>query len=277
MDKEIDSRRDLLIYFFIIGCGLLIIGLGVKIGGGIEIKEIIPPIPRIIAFILGELFIFLSIYKYFNSKSIVIVASGFLLFVILILFVLSLLPEKEPVDSKYDFEKGTGGWVAQYWEKSQACTGVNQSNEKVKKGNYSLKMEMNLSGGHPNNSNGGVWVDMVTFPPNGVTIPTNLEGKKITAWVYAPLGSRGNRDIPNGFQIFVIDRNGNSEWGSWFNVVEGEWFQISLTPSISIPPTGGMSKGFNPKQINAVGVLMGTGNGSTATYNGSIYIDAVDW
>jgi hypothetical protein len=38
-----------------------------------------------------------------------------------------------------------------------------------------------------------------------------------------------------------------------------------------------MEPGFDPNQIISVGVKMGVGGGSTATYKGPIFIDGVDW
>jgi hypothetical protein len=38
-----------------------------------------------------------------------------------------------------------------------------------------------------------------------------------------------------------------------------------------------MEPGFDPSQIIAVGLKLGAGGGSTAVYQGPIYVDAVNW
>ena len=138
-------------------------------------------------------------------------------------------------------------------------------------------MIMDLVGGDPEKSRGEAWVNWSNSPPSGAAIPIDLTNRTITAWVYAPQDSIGDSSKPNGFQVFVKDENWNSEYGTWHNVSEGQWSQISLTVSISQPEDGHMDPGFDPSRIIALGVKMGSGEGSTATYEGPVYIDAVDW
>jgi len=47
--------------------------------------------------------------------------------------------------------------------------------------------------------------------------------------------------------------------------------------SNSVAENGYMEQGFDPRQIIAVGIKIGAGGGSTAVYQGPIYVDAVDW
>jgi hypothetical protein len=182
-----------------------------------------------------------------------------------------------PANSVYSFESGSMGWVAQDYEDSKACVQAEWSDEAAKDGEHSLKCLMDLIGEDSQKSKGEVWVDMSDNPPSGKTIPTDLTNRTISAWVYAPRGSKGDRNRPNGFQIFVKDENWKTEYGPWANVVEGQWVKISLTVSATKPASGYKDAEFDPSRIMAIGVKMGAGGGSTAKFDGTIYIDAIDW
>jgi hypothetical protein len=187
-------------------------------------------------------------------------------------------PPPVKVKSKYSFEDGPMGWIPQDYEDSMACAEVLQSDDRAKEGQHSLKMLMNLIGGDTAKSKGEAWVNMLDSPPKSVAIPVDLTNRKITAWVYAPPGSRGERSKPNGFQLFVKDENWNSEYGPWRNVAEGVWDdKISFTVSTSKPQNGHMDQGFDPKRVIAVGVKMGSGGGTKAEFDGAVWIDAIDW
>jgi hypothetical protein len=186
-------------------------------------------------------------------------------------------PTPLPIQLKYSFEDGPMGWVPQDFEDSAACVQVIQSDERAKEGQYSLKMIMDLVGGDAHKSKGEAWVDMRNNPPSNERIPVDLTNRKVSAWIFAPPGSVGDSSMPNGFQLFVKDANWKSEYGPWMNVIEGQWIQISMTVSVSVADNGYMDSGFDPSQIIAVGVKMGSGGGSTAKYGGAIFIDAIDW
>jgi len=186
-------------------------------------------------------------------------------------------PPPLPIKSKYSFEDGPMGWIPQDYEDSKACVQVLHSDEVAKDGRYSLKMLMDLVGGDAHKSKGEAWVNMLDNSPSGETIPVDLTNRTITAWVYAPPGSRGDRSKPNGFQLFVKDENWKSEYGPWKNIVEGQWIKISLAVSTSKPQSGYMDRAFDPNRIIAVGAKMGSGDGSTAKFNEAVYIDAIDW
>lgn len=182
--------------------------------------------------------------------------------------------QNQGMHPKYGFECG---WIPQNYEDSRACTQVVLSDERAMQGRYSLKMTMGLVGSDKHKSKGEAWVNMLQNPPGGEHIPVNLLGRTIVAWVYAPRGARGDRSRPNGFQVFVKDKNWKSQYGPWHNVTEENWFDISLKVSPFAPMDGYMDDGFDPTQIIAIGVKMGAGGGSTETYNDSVYVDGVDW
>jgi hypothetical protein len=189
-------------------------------------------------------------------------------------------PACPPDRSTYGFESAGVIWVAQtYWD-SQAITAVAQSERMMAKfGCYSLALVVDLVGGDDNKSKGEAYVDMRFFPPAGVEAPVNLEGVPITIWVYVPGGAAGDPSKSNGAQLFVKDQNWKSEYGTWFNLVgyTDRWVPLWLTPSRQEPPMGYKDEGFDPSGIIVVGVKISAGNNSTATYNGPIYVDGVDW
>lgn len=194
-----------------------------------------------------------------------------------------------PLPIYYSFEDGDMGWFAQDYTTSQACSEVRVS-DIAYDGQSSLEMVLNLRGGDEHFGQGEALVSTEFYPPEGVTVPIDLEGHTITIWVYAPenassgdniLGPAGDPDNPNGFQIFVKDTAFRNEYGVWKNVVEGEWNRVTLSVSAQVPEDGlsrgYMDTGFDPTQIIVIGLKIGTGRGSTAWYEGSIYIDGVGW
>ncbi|MCC6615808.1 MAG: cellulase family glycosylhydrolase [Anaerolineae bacterium] len=189
----------------------------------------------------------------------------------------------------YSFEDGDMGWFAQDYTNSQACSEVRISDVALD-GQSSLEMILNLRGGDEHLGQGEALVSLEIHPPQGLTAPVDLEGHTITIWVYAPKstsssqdarGPAGNPDSPNGLQVLVKDAEFRNEYGIWQNVVEGEWNRVTLTVSAQVPERGlsrgYMDPGFDPTQITVIGLKIGTGGGSTAWYEGSIYIDAVGW
>jgi hypothetical protein len=173
--------------------------------------------------------------------------------------------------SRYGFEIETTEFVPQKFPDSLGVLDIAQSDEQAKFGNYSLRLDVDLEGGHPNRSKGEVYVD----------IPTqDLTGKPITVWVYVPPGAEGEPAIPNGIQVFVKDQDWRGEYGTWWDITSARvetWCQVSLTPSTTAPRDGYMAPGFDPTSIKQVGVKVAIGEGSTALYRGPIYIDALDW
>jgi uncharacterized repeat protein (TIGR02543 family) len=183
--------------------------------------------------------------------------------------------------SKYGFESSDVFWAAQTSGDSQAVTAVARSDTGFAKiGSYSLKLAVDLVGGDGNKSKGEAYVDMVAHPPRGTQAPINLEGVRISVWVYIPKEALGDTDKPNGIQVFVKDNDWRSEYGTWQNITSDtvdKWYEVTLTPSRSAPQDGFMTPGFDPTQIRAVGVKIGAGTNSTATYQGAIYVDGVNW
>ena len=182
--------------------------------------------------------------------------------------------------SKYGFESSDILWVVQTFGDSQAVNALARSDKGFAKfGCYSLRLAVDLVGGDENKSKGEAYVDMRFFPPTGMEAPLNLEGVPITVWVYVPGSAAGDPSKPNGVQVFVKDKNWKNEYGTWLDLPNytDKWIPITLTPSRQQPPMGYMDEGFDPSAIIAVGVKIGAGTPSTATYQGPIYVDGVNW
>jgi hypothetical protein len=187
-------------------------------------------------------------------------------------------PPCPPDSSKYGFEAARTSWVPQTYVDSQAVTAVGRSERDMAKvGCYSLQITVDLIGGDAHRSKGEAWVDMLEHSPEGQSTPKDLTGHTISAWVYAPPGAGGDKSRPNGFQIFAKDAQSRNEYGPWYNVVEGMWVQVALTVSAAAPEGGFKDPEFDPGQISIIGIKIGAGGGSTARYQGVIYVDAVDW
>jgi hypothetical protein len=170
----------------------------------------------------------------------------------------------------FGFEQGAEGWST-----SGGSTTARQSEDRSKSGRFSLALGMALG---PAERQGEAWVDLQQNRPTGVPgVPANLGGRTVTAWVYAPRGARGDAERPNGFQLFVKDAEWRAAYGAWQNVVEERWVRLSLDVGGARPPSGFVAAGFDPSRVIAVGVKFALGADPTARFEGSVYLDAVDW
>jgi hypothetical protein len=184
--------------------------------------------------------------------------------------------------SLYSFESGTMmGWKPQTVNGNRAVLQVKQSTELVRSGRGSLELQVELRGGDENNSSGEAFVDLSLNPPPGLRAPLNLENIPIVIWVYVPETAIGNPQIPNGVQVFVKDQEFRSQYGEWRNLTDNidtdTWIAVILTPTKTPSPMIETDAGFDPSSIILVGIKIGIGTGSTATYTGSIWIDDVCW
>jgi hypothetical protein len=177
-------------------------------------------------------------------------------------------------------------WQAQTYEDSQAISQVSITTTCPYAGQGSLALTVDLIGGHPNKSNGETFVDLRYHPPLMestccLSTPLNLEGIQVSAWVFCPTGSGGTPSKPNGLQLFAksIDTSDNwwSFYGDWHNIQENAWNEVTMAPSTVTPPEGYKDPLFDPTQIVALGLKIGAGGGSTATFSGTCCLDNVRW
>ncbi|MBN1898247.1 MAG: hypothetical protein JW827_05690, partial [Spirochaetes bacterium] len=156
------------------------------------------------------------------------------------------------------------------------CLSVERSADRATNGSYSLKMNYNLQ-----------------YPGEGFTQwdvgNTNLSGKTINVYFYAPAAGAGNCTRPNGVSIFAKDTSDRWANGHFNKIVdyvgtcihhEDSWWQI--TWNIDTDTGGGCYKqsGFDSSHIKQVGIKISTpGNGTSAVndYNGPYYIDDFTW
>jgi hypothetical protein len=179
----------------------------------------------------------------------------------------------EPAPAKYDFEQG-----AQGWNLGGACLEATPSNDQAKQGKRALKLTMALSASHPRRQAGEAFVEVHKHPPPGVpAAPVNLAGRSLTAWVYAPNNAAGDRRKPNGSQLLAKDASWRTAYGPWQNVAPRGWLRLRLEFGASHAGTGFVAPGFDPTQIIAVGVKFSLGGDANATYEGPVYVDAIDW
>jgi len=177
-------------------------------------------------------------------------------------------------------------WRAQTYVDSQAISQVAITTTRAYEGQGSLVLTVDLIGGHLNKSNGETFVDLryhppLMEPPCCLPIPANLEDIQVSAQVYCPAGSRGDSSKPNGLQLFAksVDENENwwSFYGNWHNIQEEVWNEVTMTPNTVAPPDGHKDPLFDPTQVVALGLKIGAGGGSPATFTGTCWLDNVRW
>jgi hypothetical protein len=178
-------------------------------------------------------------------------------------------------------------WQAQTYVDSQAISHVSITTTcPPYEGQGSLALTVDLIGGHPNKSNGETFVDLRYHPPLMestccLSTPLNLEGIQVSAQVFCPAGSRGDPSRPNGLQLFAKSIDSSDNWwsfyGDWHNIQENLWNEVTMTPSTVTPPEGYKDPLFDPTQIVALGLKIGAGGGSTATFSGTCCLDNVRW
>lgn len=167
-----------------------------------------------------------------------------------------------------------GGWQPQTYQNSQGISKVIRSDEySYNKSGHSLKLFTTLEGNSSNNSKGEVFVDLRYHTPSGMNKPSNWDGITLECWIYAPPGSGGDGDSPNGLQIFIKDSQWRNEYGPWVNIEEGRWNKVSLKVSSQTPTSGVMDQGFDPIDINLLGIKAAIGSKSSSSFEGAFFLD----
>lgn len=192
--------------------------------------------------------------------------------------------------SKFNFETGTQGWKAQVFPGYLAVTKVEQSTTQFHSGQHSLALNMDLKDEGQSKCEdqepgegkckGEAYVALDETPISGLQTPLNMTGVRIRVWIYVPSEqAAGNPGTPNGVQVFVKDVNYENYRGSWTNLSgrTGTWFEVAITPSREKPAGGYVDPAFDPTKVIWVGVKIGAGIGGGRSYQGTIYMDDVDW
>lgn len=184
------------------------------------------------------------------------------------------------VSSKYNFEEGAMGWQERQEEHSRAVVDVFRTAERSYEEQYSLALKMNLVANDPDDQlrKGEAYVDMTSSPPeSGEDAPMDLTNREITARFWAPRGAQGDLNNSNGVQLFVKDEDYLSHYGEWQNIAEERWMELTLIVGLVAPDNGEIQPGFDPSRIVEIGIKVTGGEGSTATYDGLVFLDAVKW
>ena len=183
-------------------------------------------------------------------------------------------------NSRFDFESGVMGWLAYngFDDKNKGCIGVKATDERPYSGKQSLEIILSVSATNSAINNGQARVTIATIDPEGNEKPINLEGHTISAQLYAPQGSYGPTDAWNSVQLFVKDTNGEFLFSKWRKLSEDQWIELQLLVSNTTDLKERPNPKFDPTQIKILGIKFSTDKkSSTATYNGSIWLDDVNW
>ncbi|MFN8494277.1 MAG: hypothetical protein U0350_42150 [Caldilineaceae bacterium] len=180
----------------------------------------------------------------------------------------------------------TSGWTYQTFSNSQGFTDTRhcfndpQSNTVVAHtGNGALCITANLVGGDPNRAQGEVYLDLDNHAPIGVAAPVNLDNVNVHFWLRLPAGSAGPSSARNGVQLFFKSKGEGNEifsfYSPWVNIDpawEDQWHEFT----VKLPSkTACQASIFDPTKVSMLGAKVAINANSTATLQGSIYLDDV--
>ncbi len=170
----------------------------------------------------------------------------------------------------YDFESyGAQGWDVSNKSGEKAFFIASVASEEAYEGQNALVLHTNLDYGDPDLGQGMV----------AAIYAGDLEGKPIKARVYVPVDFPIDYNRPHFLQLFCSDQKGKSLFGTYrnihFHIPRGQWTEMELVPGRSQPVGGYMDPGFDPSDIVKIGLKIGAGAGSSATYDGPVYLDFV--
>jgi TIR domain len=177
----------------------------------------------------------------------------------------------------FGFEHGIEHWLAP--EEGLKLSKVDTTTARVHSGAYALRLTTVLIGNgnksysgqeYYTHSEATVYFDQ-PLPGLSKPGPYNLTGKPVSCFVYLPSTLAMGNTAQAFVRMFSKDRQFANDYGPIVSIdalhVE-QWFQISL-----IIGKGDPDKTFNPKNVWSIGILLETTDGSTLSFNGSIYID----
>jgi hypothetical protein len=177
---------------------------------------------------------------------------------------------------KIGFEKDMNGWRIETAAGARGCMHIERAESVAKSGRHALRADMDLDGTDSDRRSGELWVDLRQAGAIDLEARASTTGSRVTAWVSSPSAARGEPLAPNGFQLFVKDRNYRACYGPWANLDADAWLKVSLDPRCEAP-NHHRSPGFDASSIAVLGLKMAIGDGSQARFSGSIYVDAIGW
>ncbi len=181
-----------------------------------------------------------------------------------------------PPNQRYSFGSDAEGWTHQTYAGLMACTNVSWVSSAPSNSAGCLAVDMHLDGADPDYNEGEIMVDMRYYPPDLVSIPVDLKGKRVSAWIYCPAGLDAPESGPNYVRLFCKDETWKSFYGSLQHIrTNGNWFSISMTPDTNMPRYGWIDAGFDPTRVHMIGLQIAAAGGATSKYDGKFYVDGV--
>jgi len=187
----------------------------------------------------------------------------------------------------YEFETDAEGWVAQDHRDSRAITQVARAGGIGFHGEHSLALKLDLEDEGELKCNGKisgegkcrgeVFVDFANHPIPGIGKSIDMTEAIVEVRIFVPEAAVGDRDVPNGVQLFVQDEDFNSYYGNWKNLSPG-WMRLRLRPRANWrkwPEFGHVDANINIEKIRVVGVKIGVGVGGDKQFKGMMYLDSV--
>jgi len=176
--------------------------------------------------------------------------------------------------SFFGFERSALRWVPQMSPADRAVRWLKMSRQAAHIGQGSLALRCDLhESGHATRDRGEAYVDLRWL---GIGDRFDLTNEQVSCWVWCPTGAKGENSRPNGIQLFAKDSQWRSLYGSWEDIIEETWMQVDLTVTNTAPLRGWIESGFDPSDIYLIGVKIGTGRDSAATFSGTIFLDGLN-
>jgi endo-1,4-beta-mannosidase len=156
----------------------------------------------------------------------------------------------------YDFDASTQGWQITDNSKNHGAVGGFSGAMGTPVGQGSLLLNVDLKNKEP----AEFIVDLVAHAPTcaGATTKSSKAlwepGSILSVWVWAPIGARGDSALANGVHLFAEDGIGRRIYGTWQNIQENTWFEVTLRLGENLPACGSKKAGFDPSSIKKIGL-----------------------
>lgn len=183
------------------------------------------------------------------------------------------LTREPPSSERFDFENGISPWQCQDAPGVRGCVAVRQSNTLSKAGANSLEMVVDLQPNDSERRSAEVWA---AFGADSSTAVSDLDGRRVIAWVRPSAEAGGSIGHRNAFQIYVKDTKWRSCYGPLVEASPGEWQQLQLR--VGVPSAGQfVESGFDGHAITGIGIKLALPTPGMEGASGLTHIDAIAW
>lgn len=179
----------------------------------------------------------------------------------------------------YDFLEDAQGWTPkEYSQQYGKIEGSQLDANESPLGKRTLLLNLELNRSRPSAE---FIVDLQNNPPRcaiGLSKDEILwePGSILSAWVWAPKGSRGNDpNNPNGIHLFAVDTKNKELYGTWQNIQEESWFEVTLSLVNEAPACGNLQAGFDPSHIRNFGLNISVNTNANSPINGQFKISPI--